>query len=1051
MFDVRPETGTGDEELYPGYPGYGEPAEPGDVYDDHDSRERESARVRGAGPSGTGRARAVAPARGRTDVNGRTGAAPADPRGGAPRGGPGPDGRWDESEPPLYGGRPAAARDDRYDDEPLYARDYAPQGHDFGDPDDDPRDRPPNGRAPVRPEPPAPVPDDEYDDDYEDEDYDDEGYDEEDYDDDEYGVGDAPLSVPPPGRDGRPLGPADVEELDPSMTDALARVDLGSMQVPVPYGAELKLEPTDGGRPQAVHLMLPEGRIAVSALAAPRSSGLWHELSAEIETSLRNGGARVRNAQGDWGRELHARTENAASVFIGADGPRWMVYGVATASLDTVDALDVELRRVMRGVIVVRGKLPYPPRTVLPLTLPEHLAEKQPEAAKPKGASITVSVPAGSTTTGATPRPGATGSTPAPAPSGAPVAPAAVARPNGAPVREPAAARAEGDPVASTRSIPQVARPVRRDPDAPVRRPVERRPADGPDAPTTRTGAAPRVRRESAAPVAGTRPPGRDAYEPAAGPAAATGRLSVPPREGAVPPREGAVPPREGAVPSRDGAVPSRDGAGRPADVRDDGYRSGPADDRRGASADRYDDGYPDDRYADGDDGGRFADDRYPDDRFADDRRADDPVAGRSATGRPGARGDAARTGGYRSRGPADRPGSAPDRREPASSGSYRAERRDPALLSDPVRRDPATSGWNRAVEVPDEPVRSGGFDAVPEPVEPPVRRDPAVTALSPADLVPDPASLRSSTSRSSTSRSGTSRSGTSRSGTDRSGEPPRRRRADRPRGGRDLTPAADLLRDAGEPAPGPDRWSPADDATPLEPGTPLEPTPLEPTSPELTVPGRMAIEDIPLVDVPLLDAELDAEPLPEPPLVEPSLTEPSRTEPPHTEAFADPVAAALPRRRPRAGTNGASRPAPGAGPDTAAGGRRRRGDAEAVDRPADASPWMSAEIAARPGGRHARPGGHRDPDATTRSPLDPEPPRNGSRVPLTDWRDTSAYRGSGHDADGGDLFSSPAEAGERYRRNGNGHHPDADGGGPAPGDDPTGPASAVDPGRHRR
>ncbi|MBW0106557.1 DUF3710 domain-containing protein, partial [Pseudonocardia sp. KRD291] len=392
MFDVRPETDTG-EELYPGYPGYDETAEPGDVYDDHDSRERESTPLRGPGRDGP-----------------RNGPGPVGPRGarpGATGRGPAPyrddryaDDRYDRGD----GGR--------YDDEPLYARDYAPQGHDFGDPDDDPRHRPTNGRpangrAAVRPAPPAR--DDRYEeydadehdalDDHDDaDDYDapdrddpdrDDAPDEVGYDDDEYGVGDAPLSVPPPGRDGRPLGPADVEELDPSMTDALARVDLGSMQVPVPYGAELKLEPTDGGRPQAVHLMLPEGRIAVSALAAPRSSGLWRELSAEIEASLRNGGARVRNAQGDWGRELHARTENAASVFIGADGPRWMVYGVATASLETVDALDVELRRVMRGVIVVRGKLPYPPRTVLPLTLPEHLADEQPEAAKPKGASIT--------------------------------------------------------------------------------------------------------------------------------------------------------------------------------------------------------------------------------------------------------------------------------------------------------------------------------------------------------------------------------------------------------------------------------------------------------------------------------------------------------------------------------------------------------------------------------------------------------------------------------------------------------------------------------------
>ncbi|MDN5918615.1 MAG: DUF3710 domain-containing protein, partial [Pseudonocardia sp.] len=450
MFDVRPETDTG-EERYPGYPGYDETAEPADVYDDHDSRERESRASR------SGRAPAVDPSSGRNGAGGRNGSVSQGSRGGrsgATRSGPAPngagwgdaDGRWDEAEPLLYGGAGPVARyddrhlEDRYDDEPLYARDYAPQGHDFGDPDDDPRDRPANGRAPSRPAAPL---DDEYDD-YDD-DYDDDPDAEQDYDDDEYGVGDAPLSVPPPGRDGRPLGPADMEELDPSMTDALARVDLGSMQVPVPYGAELKLEPTEGGRPQAVHLMLPEGRIAVSALAAPRSSVLWRELSAEIETSLRNGGARVRNAQGDWGRELHARTENAASVFIGADGPRWMVYGVATASLETVDALDVELRRVMRGVIVVRGKLPYPPRTGLPLTLPEHLAEKQPEAATPRGASITVSVPAGSMS-GATPRPGSTGSTPAPAPVPTPagplVLPAAAGRPAGpAPVREPAPLR----------------------------------------------------------------------------------------------------------------------------------------------------------------------------------------------------------------------------------------------------------------------------------------------------------------------------------------------------------------------------------------------------------------------------------------------------------------------------------------------------------------------------------------------------------------------------------------------------------------------------------
>ncbi|WP_060722074.1 DUF3710 domain-containing protein [Pseudonocardia sp. EC080625-04] len=525
MFDIRPEHGVEDSGTgaYPGYPGYGDSdIESYDEYDEHYAEfdARRDGRGAGGGPVPPGRpANGAARGDGAPGAAGRNGAGrngsghPDAPRDGAGRNGSGrggaangratngraangagprtgagrvggdpgataattavravrggtgrtpvpgpdrpddrddrddrvaPDGRWDDDEPPLLSHRGES-------EEPAYARDRTPQGFDGGDPDA------PDWGRPGRPAA------DEYE-------YDEAGDDDPDdsdpYDEDEYGVGDAPLSVPPPGSGGRPLGPADVEELDPSMTDALARVDLGAVHVPVPYGAELKLEPAGAERPQAVHLLLPEGRIAVSALAAPRSSGLWPDLSAEIEQSLRKGGARVRNARGDWGRELHARTENAASVFVGCDGPRWMVYGVATASLETVEALDVELRRVLRGIIVVRGKSPYPPRTVLPLELPEHLREAQPDVA-PQKPSITVSVPrpageTGSTrapasgatplpTTGATPA-ATTGATPRPA-ADEPVrrAPAAGPAPS-APARRPA----DADP--ATRALPQVPR-----------------------------------------------------------------------------------------------------------------------------------------------------------------------------------------------------------------------------------------------------------------------------------------------------------------------------------------------------------------------------------------------------------------------------------------------------------------------------------------------------------------------------------------------------------------------------------------------------------------
>ena len=169
-------------------------------------------------------------------------------------------------------------------------------------------------------------------------------------------------------------GPYDEDDLDPEQT-SVGLVDFGAVRVPVPRDGEVGVEPEEG-RLQAVHVMLPAGRLSVSALAAPRTGRLWPDLAAEIDESLREGGATVRSFTGEWGRELHARTGEAASVFVGVDGPRWMLYGVATGPSAAAAELDDALRRMLRGTVVVRGRLPYPVRTVLPLTVPEHLAAR---------------------------------------------------------------------------------------------------------------------------------------------------------------------------------------------------------------------------------------------------------------------------------------------------------------------------------------------------------------------------------------------------------------------------------------------------------------------------------------------------------------------------------------------------------------------------------------------------------------------------------------------------------------------------------------------------
>ena len=189
-------------------------------------------------------------------------------------------------------------------------------------------------------------------------------------------------------------GPHDGDTADPEITPAPGTMDFGAVKVPVPAEGSVTVEPSTEGRIQAVHVSVPEGRLSVSALAAPRTGGLWPDLADEIHASLREGGARVRSFTGQWGRELHATTEGATSVFVGVDGPRWMLYGVATGPTRDAVALDARLRRMLRGTVVVRGRAPYPVRTVLPLATPSELGGElqQPSTAAPP--TMTLRAPA---------------------------------------------------------------------------------------------------------------------------------------------------------------------------------------------------------------------------------------------------------------------------------------------------------------------------------------------------------------------------------------------------------------------------------------------------------------------------------------------------------------------------------------------------------------------------------------------------------------------------------------------------------------------------------
>lgn len=168
-------------------------------------------------------------------------------------------------------------------------------------------------------------------------------------------------------------GPYDVEGFS---DDGIPRIDLGSVKVPVPDGSQVQVEmDPEAGGVRAVHVVTEQGQITVSAYAAPRSGGLWREVSSELADQLRADGAKVTIGRGVWGLEISAIIGDVALRFVGVDRPRWMLRGViAGPQSEAAGAVEV-LREIVRRTIVDRGDAPMPVRTPLTITLPEAVAE----------------------------------------------------------------------------------------------------------------------------------------------------------------------------------------------------------------------------------------------------------------------------------------------------------------------------------------------------------------------------------------------------------------------------------------------------------------------------------------------------------------------------------------------------------------------------------------------------------------------------------------------------------------------------------------------------
>ncbi len=189
-------------------------------------------------------------------------------------------------------------------------------------------------------------------------------------------------------------GPFDIEDFDDPESATVARLDLGSVLIPLPAAGQVQVELTDQGVPSSVWVVTPNGRFTIAAYAAPKSAGLWREVATELAESLRKDGAKVRIEDGKWGREVVGASTSIPQGqqpgvvrFIGVDGYRWMIRCVVNGPPEKVDALAVEAREALADTVVRRGDTPLPVRTPLAVQLPEAMAAQLRAAAAQQAAA----------------------------------------------------------------------------------------------------------------------------------------------------------------------------------------------------------------------------------------------------------------------------------------------------------------------------------------------------------------------------------------------------------------------------------------------------------------------------------------------------------------------------------------------------------------------------------------------------------------------------------------------------------------------------------------
>jgi hypothetical protein len=191
-------------------------------------------------------------------------------------------------------------------------------------------------------------------------------------------AGDLPVEHPKSAPDDRAEnGPLDDSEANP----VRPYVDLGGVKILPREGLHLRLEiEEESKRVVAIGLDYANSTLQVQPFAAPRSSGLWHEIREQISEQIARQGGTTTLRDGAFGPELLAQIPVAAGSgtaggtrlarFVGVDGPRWFLRGVIAGEAAVNPDAAAAVEELFRSIVVVRGTTPMPPRDLIPLRMP---------------------------------------------------------------------------------------------------------------------------------------------------------------------------------------------------------------------------------------------------------------------------------------------------------------------------------------------------------------------------------------------------------------------------------------------------------------------------------------------------------------------------------------------------------------------------------------------------------------------------------------------------------------------------------------------------------